>query len=342
MEKFSFENIDIVLIFQEAKKRGIEIKHINSYQKNEAFLKLSYKNHYEYFVGEKSSKTSSAASYAVENKAVAKSLLSREGISVAKGRLFEKDNIKDIYKYIKEVGYPIVVKKNNGAHGDLVFLGVKDRKACDSAVEKIFKKNDCVLVEKEFSGREYRLLATRSKLIAATNRIPANVVGDGIHNIKELINVKNKDPRRGDDGQKPLTKIKIDNDIRNSLNGQGINLNFIPSKGEIIYLRKNSNLSTGGDSIDITDHIHAAYKEIAVRAVRAVPGLAYAGIDLMTAKDISKKPTRGSYVIIELNSSPGFRMHHFPYRGKPRDVAGEIIDVLFPETKNPGNGRFKR
>ncbi len=334
MGKYVIENIDIVLIFEEAKKRGIKVKHINNYQNKEAFLELSYKKHFEYFVGEKSSKTSSVASYAVENKAVARSLLYREKISVSKGKLFEKDNIKAVYKFIKKIGYPIVVKKNNGAHGDLVFLGIKNKKTCDNAIEKVLKKNDYVLVEKEFDGKEYRLIATRNKLIAATNRIPANIAGDGVHNIKELIVLKNEDLRRGDGGQKPLTKIKIDDDIKQNLLKQNIDLNFVPLKGKIIYLRKNSNLSTGGDSVDITDRIHPAFKKIAVKAIRAIPGLAYAGIDLMTNRDISKKPTKSSYIIIELNSSPGFRMHHFPYKGKSQNVAKEIMDILFPETKN--------
>ena len=104
-------------------------------------------------------------------------------------------------------------------------------------------------------------------------------------------------------------------------------------KGERIYLRKNSNLSTGGDSIDITDIIHPDFKKIAIKTIHAIPGIVYAGIDLMTDKDISKKPTRNNYIIIEMNLSPGIFMHHFPYKGRSRNVAKEIIDMLFPENK---------
>ncbi len=123
-----------------------------------------------------------------------------------------------------------------------------------------------------------------------TNRDPANVVGDGIHNIKELIKIKNSDPNRGKKNEKPLTKIKIDNITRQNLVEQNIKLNYIPAKGKKIYLRKESNISTGGDSIDVTDQVHSDLKKIAVASVKAIPGLAYAGVDLMTNKDISKKP----------------------------------------------------
>ena len=102
---------------------------------------------------------------------------------------------------------------------------------------------------------------------------------------------------------------------------------------EKIYLRNESSVSTGGDSIDVTDLVHPDLKKIAIKAVRAIPGLAYAGVDLMTNKDISKKPTKNSYIVLEINSSPGIDIHHFPFKGKSRDVAKGIIDILFPETK---------
>lgn len=101
-----------------------------------------------------------------------------------------------------------------------------------------------------------------------------------------------------------------------------------------IYLRKNSNLSTGGDSIDLTDETHPELKKIAVKAINAIPGLAYGGVDLMSSRDISKKPTKNSYIILEINSSPGISMHYDPIKGKTRDVAKDVIDLLFPETKD--------
>ncbi len=330
----SIKSISSLLLAKEAVRRGIKVNHVNKYQKEMAFLELSYKKHFEYISGQKSSKTSATASYAEENKALAKSLLNRKKINTAEGRLFNKNcSIDEIYRYVKKIGHPVVIKPFDGAHGDLVFIGLKNKKDCGEAIKEIVKKSKHVLVEKEFEGKEFRFIATASKVLAVTHRDPANVVGDGIHNIKELVRIKNSDPMRGEKNEKPLTKIKMDNITKQNLIEQNIKLDYIPTKKEKIYLRKESNISTGGDSIDVTDIVHPELKRIAVMSVKTIPGLAYAGVDLMTNKDISEKPTKSSYIIVEINSSPGIYPQHFPYQGKSRNVAKGIIDLLFPETK---------
>ncbi|MCK5085422.1 hypothetical protein KAK05_01795 [Candidatus Parcubacteria bacterium] len=330
----SIKSFSSTLLANEAIRRGIKVNHINDYQKEMAFLELSYKNHFEYIIGQKSSKTSATASYAVENKALTKSFLKKENVSIAKGKLFNKQSdVNEIYKYVEKIGYPVVVKKLDGSHGELIFLGINNKKKLNESINIILKKDNYVLVEKEFKGNEFRFITTTKKVLAVTYRDPANVIGDGIHNIKELVNIKNSDPMRGEKNEKPLTKIKIDNITKKNLIEQKIKLDYVPDKGKKIYLRKESNISTGGDSIDVTDQVHPEIRKIAVKAVRAIPGLAYAGVDLMTNKNISEKPTKNSYIIIELNSSPGIYPQHFPYQGKSRNVAKGIIDILFPESK---------
>ena len=324
---------DTRIFSQEALKRGIKINYIKKFQRDIDFMELSFKNHFEYIKGERSSKTSCIASYTLEDKAQTKYLLSRKKISVIDGQLFHRSEVSKAYKFIEKIGYPVVIKINNGAHGTLVFIGLNNKKDCKKAIDCILKKSKYVLIEKEFKGKEFRFIATAKKVLAVTYRDPANVIGDGIHNIKELVKMKNSDPMRGEKNEKPLTKIKIDNITKQNLAELKIELDHIPNKGEKVYLRKESNISTGGDSIDVTDQVHPELRKIAVKAVRAIPGLAYAGVDLMTNKDISKKPTKNSYIIIELNSSPGIYPQHFPYQGKPRNVAKGIVDILFPETK---------
>ncbi|NOQ68181.1 carboxylate--amine ligase [Patescibacteria group bacterium] len=329
----SINMISSKILAEETIKRGIKINHINSYQKEMAFLELVYKKHYEYILGSNISKTTVCATYAVENKSLTKSLLTRAKISVAKGKLFSKKNINEVYKFIDRIKYPIVIKPFDGAHGDMVFIGIKNKNDFNEKLKKIFQKHEYVLVEKEFKGKEFRFIAGRNKIFAVAHREPANVIGDGIHTIRELIKIKNQDPKRGKGHIYPLTKIEINNITKQYLKEQKIELEKVLSSGKKIYLRKNSNLSTGGDSIDVTDQVHPELKKIAVKTICAIPGFAYGGIDIMINKDISKKPTKNSYIVIELNPSPGLRMHHFPAIGKPRNVAKEIIDILFPETK---------
>ena len=325
--------ISSVLLADEALRRGITVKHLNPYQDDEAFLELNYKKHKEFIIGQRTSKTSLEAYWILENKELTKEFLRRNDISVATGKVFKKEDFNKVATYCEKIKFPVVIKPVAGAHGNLVFIGLKNKKDCDMAIKKIFQENDFILVEKEFKGKEFRFITTTNKVLAVTYRDPANIVGDGVHDIMELIKIKNKDPKRGEKNEKPLTKVKIDNITKQNLAEQNIKLDYIPAKGRKIYLRKESNISTGGDSIDVTDIVHPELKKIAVTSVKVIPGLACSGVDLMTNKDISKKPTKNSYIIVELNSSPGIYPQHFPYQGKSRNIAKKIIDLLFPETK---------
>ena len=329
----SIKSISSILLAEEALQRGITVKHLNPYREDEAFLELNYKKHKEFIIGQRTSKTSLEAYWILENKELTKEFLRRNGINVATGKAFKKNDFDKVVAYCEKIKFPVVIKPVAGAHGNLVFIGLKNKKNCNMAIKKIFQENTLVLAEKEFKGKEFRFITTAKKVLAVTYRDPANVIGDGLHNVNELIKIKNSNIMRGEKNEKPLTKIKVDNITRQNLIEQNIKLDFIPAKGKKIYLRKESNISTGGDSIDVTDIVHPELKKIAIMSVRAIPGLAFAGVDLMTSKDISKKPAKSSYIIVELNSSPGIYPQRFPYKGKSRNVAKEIINILFPEIK---------
>lgn len=334
MEKFNtIRSLSPKLFAREALKRGISARHINPHKTDAAFLELNYKKHREFIVGQRISKTSLAAYWILENKELTKYFLKKNKINVAKGAVFRKEEKPQIFNYCEKMGFPVVAKPVFGSHGKSVFVGIKNKKMLEAAIAAILKNNEHILIEKEFIGKEYRFTATRKKALAVMYREPANIIGDGVHTIRELIKIKNKDPRRGDSYEKVLCKIKIDKIVKQNLAEQNLKLNSMLSKGRKVYLRKNSNLSTGGDSIDLTDETHLELKKISVKAINAIPGLAYGGVDLMSSRDISKKPTKKSYIILEINSSPGISMHYNPIEGKTIDVAKEIIDILFPETK---------
>ena len=330
----SIKSISSVLLADEALERGIAVKHLNPYQDDEAFLELDYKKHKEFIIGQRTSKTSLEAYWILENKELTKEFLRRNGISVAKGEVFRKDDSDKIIAYCEKIKFPVVIKPVAGAHGEDVYTNINNKKELKAVLKEVLKKNDYILAEKMFLGTEYRLIATRNKFLAATNRDPANVVGDGIHNIQELINTKNSDSRRGNTSQDIFVKIKIDDIVKSKLADAKMKLEDILPKGKKLYLRDNSNISTGGDSIDVTEKIHPDLKKIAVKTIRAFHGLSYGGIDLMSNQDISKKPTKKSYIVLEVNSSPGISLQHYPFEGISRDVAKEIIDVLFSETRS--------
>ncbi len=327
-----FKHLSTYLIAKEAESRGINVKKMvtKGVYADGSLLEFCLGDKVEYMVGQRTSKTDSVAYWLQKNKYYAKIFLKKAGLSVSPGEIFNASDLDGIAAYAKKVGYPIVAKKTNGTHGSQVFVDIRDETKL-LEIAKNFSSN--FLIEKMFVGTEYRMFVTRHRFVAATQRIPANVVGDGVSTVERLVEIKNDDSRRSDGYSTGLVKIKLDNYTDTVLSKQGLSNRDVPKKGQPVFLRDNSNISTGGDSIDVTDIVHPNVKKIAIEAVRAIPGLAYGGVDFLTSRTIAEKPDKDSYVIIEINDSPMISMHHYPYSGKPRDAAGAIIDVLLPSTK---------
>lgn len=142
--------------------------------------------------------------------------------------------------------------------------------------------------------------------------------------IRELVALKNEDSLRGKGYKTPLEKINLDESSRLFLKQSGMVFDDVPKKGEIVYLRENSNISTGGDSIDYTDSIPQRFKDIAVAAAKAV-GAKFCGVDMML-EDYHDEKT--PYAIIELNFNPAIHIHSYPYKGVERNIAGKVLKVL--------------
>ena len=158
--------------------------------------------------------------------------------------------------------------------------------------------------------------------------MPGHVVGDGKHTIEELVDIVNSDPRRGVGHEKVLTRLEFDHQAERLLKKLGYDHKTVPKKGEVVYLRSTANLSTGGTAIDVTDVIHPDNREMAIRTIKAI-GLDIGGVDFLT-NDITESYREAGGGICEVNAGPGFRMHVAPSEGTPRDVAGPVIDMLFP------------
>lgn len=334
LKEGDIKSFSTFLLGREAEARGIKVeKPIKiGHLSKQSTLRLSYAKHREIIVGQRTSKTDCIAYWIQHNKELAKTFFREAGICVAKSEVFDYRQVKEIIKFCRKIKFPVVIKPLRGVQGKKVFVGVdSDYKIRQFLKEYAKGKFKTVIVEKEFHGEEYRIFATREKFVAAIHRVPANVIGDGLHNIEELIKIKNSDPRRGEGHTKSLVKIRVDEVVIDFLKKKNLKLSDVPPKDKIVYLRSNSNISTGGDSYDVTNIVHSKIKKLAPKIIQAIPGLAYGGIDYLT-KDVTQAPTSRNYIIIEVNDSPMISMHHFPYAGKSRNVAKVIIDMLFPET----------
>ncbi len=221
---------------------------------------------------------------------------------------------------------PIVLKPKSTNFGIGIHI-FKDGTTFEEALEAFrhaLAFDDVVLLETFLPGKEYRFLVIGDEVAGILHRVPANVTGDGVSTIRELVAKKNEDPLRGKGYKTPLEKIDIDDIVVSFLRPQGKTPDSVLADGELVFLRENSNISTGGDSIDYTDQISDSYKRIAVESARAI-GATICGVDMM----IPSLAREGDYGIIELNFNPAIHIHSFPYEGKERPIGETVLDLLF-------------
>jgi cyanophycin synthetase len=224
---------------------------------------------------------------------------------------------------------PVVVKPLDGNHGRGVSINLKTEEQVRAAFDEAYERSSVVIVESFQEGHDYRILVVNGKVFAVSQRVPGHVVGDGTHTIGQLVDIVNSDPRRGVGHEKVLTRLEIDVQANTLLEQAGLTLDSVLPAGEVFYLRSTGNLSTGGTAIDRTDVLHYDNRIMAERAVKAV-GLDVGGVDYISP-DISRSYKEVGGAIVEINAAPGFRMHVAPTEGTPRDVAGPVIDMLFPK-----------
>lgn len=233
----------------------------------------------------------------------------------------------------KRIGFPVVIKPLDANHGRGVSIDLKNEEQIKVAFEhaKQHGKSRAVLVETFLTGFDHRMLVVNGELVAVAKRVPGHVVGDAEKTIEQLIDVVNSDPRRGVGHEKVLTRLELDTQALRLIEEAGYTKETILKADELFFLRSTANLSTGGTAIDMTDLVHPDNRVMAERAVRAI-GLDIGGVDFLTA-DITQSYKEIGGGIVEVNAAPGFRMHVAPSEGKGRDVAGKVLDMLFPVEK---------
>ena len=311
-------------IIESAKNRKIPVMPI---EPRWSMFQLGYGKKSKKISASVTSQTSLLSGDLAKDKYMCKKMLSDTGIPVPKGYVVK--NPDEAVEAAKKIGYPVVVKPLDSHHGKGVLGDIREDEEVRSAYMVARKHSKKVLVEEYLNGPDCRFLVVNGKMVAAARRVPPYIVGDGKRNIKELVDELNNDPRRGWGHENYLTKVKIGEEETSYLKQQGYNLMDIVPEGEIVYLRRNANLSTGGTAEDITDEICEEI-QIAVERAAKVIGLDVCGVDAII-KDIKKPLGNGNGGIIEINTAPGLRMHIKPTEGKSRNVGADIVNYLFPK-----------
>jgi cyanophycin synthetase len=309
--------------------RGIEV---TLFDRNNEILEATYQGRRELLSDIDSSIVPYTASVVAGSKSLTKRLLQRAGVRTPRGHYFPSEDVAEIARYPEQVvGFPVVVKPSFGVQGENVFTALESAEEVRAAVQAIVNDtgNQEVIVEEYFKGHEFRVFVTARGGVAVLHREPAHVVGDGVHSIELLATWESY--RRAHPRTNCLCPIALDGEAAQYLKRRGLSCASVPRLGEKVYLRGSSNVKKGGVPTDVTDLVHPSVIEICNTALASIPGLPYAGIDFMCG-DIRKKQEDDSYRVLEINSVPGIGIHMAPGRGKPRNVAALIVDMIFPET----------
>jgi cyanophycin synthetase len=305
-----------------ARQRGIPVRRSGAL----SLLRLGYGCHRRLLWAALTQKTSAVGVDIASDKVLAKELLATAGVPVPGGVVAR--SAADAAEALATLRSPLVIKPRNGNHGANVTVGVTTPDEAAEAYQRASTSAAEVVVEEYIPGLDYRVLVVDGHVVAAARLHPASVTGDGDQDIAALVARANDDPRRGEGHARPLTRIVLDDHALTHLAAQGLHPGSVPGPGQVVTLRRNANLSTGGTSTDVTDVVHPEVAAMCRRAAAAA-ALDVCGIDLRLA-DIAVPPGQQAGAVIELNACPGLRMHLEPSAGPPRDVAGAIVDRLYP------------
>jgi D-alanine-D-alanine ligase-like ATP-grasp enzyme len=326
-------NTVIKNLLKEAKKNGIQVKQID---KRFLTFALIYKGKTHYFFHKKIgiNPTNSAL---VSNKFLTLKILEKTELKVPKAFLVA--SLNELKKLLKtqKIKYPFVIKPFDYSLGVAVTANINNSATIKLAYSRLQrywrkakewgkkKKKKLFMVEEYVAGNDYRILVLDNKVVAGTQRVYPQIIGDGEKTVKQLIqNFYQKHSYFKNKNKKPL----IDKELKRNLKLHNVEFDTVLDKGQIIRLRQTSNVFGGGITINVTDQLHPFYKKIAIKACQEF-NLNLAGIDLIT-NDISKKD---DYRIIEINSFPALDMHENPDQGKSVNVSKLILQSIFPNLK---------
>lgn len=330
--------ISLYTIALEGWRRGLDLRfyrHTDHQQNKNIRYALGNENNIHYFNGSSGDFNTQQAFDICDDKALTAEYLEKNNVPIPKGATFEKETkIEELLTYTKQIGYPVVVKPTDGSGGVGVFANITSDEELIEAVEFIKEKQFTKIIVQQFvNGEEIRVYVLGNSVLAAANRLPANVIGDGEQTIVQLIREKNE--LRKSTPHLYHRPIRIDAQVKQLIEQEKYTLESILPKGKRLYLRKTSNVSTGGDPVDVTNQLTQGQRKIAIDASNAIPGLTHSGVDIIINQET------GDTVVLEVNTRPGIGSHIFPIEGQAVDIPKAIIDLYFPETKGRKKGFAK-
>ncbi len=313
-------------IVDAARARNIPVRRLN----DGSLVQLGQGKSRRRILASETDQTSAIGEAIAQDKELTKSIFAPCGIPVPLGQIVRTSS--EAWQVAQTLGTPVVVKPKYGNQGRGVSVNLTTEDAVKAAFDAARPEDEVIIVEKYVPGLDYRFLVVKDQLVAAARRHVPSVVGDGRHSITDLVAETNRDPRRGEDHATILSKMRLDAIALEVLQEQNLSPDSIPQPGQIVPLRRNANLSTGGSATDVTDEVAP---EVAARVVEAAQlvGLDIAGVNVV-APCVNQPLESTGGAIVEINAAPGLRMHLSPSQGKSRPVGEAIVASLFAAGSN--------
>jgi GNAT-family acetyltransferase (TIGR03103 family) len=261
--------------------------------------------------------TSAVAMSRCDDKRVTRRIMERAGVRVARGAVAVEDDLAPATALLAECG-EVVVKPARGEQGQGITVGVRSAEDLQRAVGLALQFCPDVLVEELVTGEDLRVVVIDHRVVAAAVRRPAEVVGDGRSTVRALIESTSRRRERATGGE---SRIPLDDTTAAVVADAAHGMDDVLPAGERLRVRRTANLHTGGTIEDVTDRLHPAIADAAVRASRAI-GIPVTGLDFLVP-DVEGP----EHVFIEANERPGLANH------EPQPTAQRFVDLLFPETR---------
>ena len=227
-------------------------------------------------------------------------------------------NADDNLAFLEEHG-AVVVKPLDGEQGNGVAVNLTTLEEINQAIEQARRFDSRVLLESFHAGLDLRIVVIGYEVVAAAIRHPAEIIGDGVHDIKTLIEAQSRRRQAATGGE---SRIPIDEETERTLRGAGLDYDSVLPASQRLAVRRTANLHTGGILEDVTERLHPVLADAAVRAARALD-IPVVGLDLMV-----RAADQPDHVFIEANERAGLANH------EPQPTAERFVDLLFPHTRS--------
>ncbi|MGF3113688.1 bifunctional glutamate--cysteine ligase GshA/glutathione synthetase GshB [Facklamia sp. P9177] len=326
-----FEKLELSTqaLIKKAIELGIQVTIVDI---EDNLIELQFNEHTELIKSANMTSLDSQVSYfLMDNKSATKLVLDREKIQTPKGRKFnDLDQAINYYSLLDKSAIVIKPQNTNYGLGITIFENFPEKETYTKAMKEAFKHDHTVLVEEFIEGIELRFYVQNQKVLAVCERQAAHIIGDGQHTVEQLIDLENNHPFRGPRHLAPLTLLEKGEIERITLAEQNYSLQSIPVNGKKVYLRKNSNVSSGGIAIDRTDQVHSDFIKIAERTAAAMKST-FCGVDIIIKNYQEPLSNSNSYAVLEANYNPMMSLHLFPAIGHSQPLAERALEALFPE-----------